>query len=547
MRILGLDIGSTSVKAVEVDAAFGRFQVHEYHEIHVTGSSTPMEVAGQLIRSLPKAPDKLVTPLKSSRITFRNLKIPTRDKKAIQSAIQFELEDDLPFEPDQIVSDYAPMGVIDGESHVHVTAAMKKTLEDYFGIATPSGMDPDALTTEACAYRALLRKTIPDEQRTKGAPIMIAHLGHERTTLYVQSSDLPVVCREAPWGSREINLALSKKYNLSIEAAEKTKIDNGFVLPLSQVDDVSHEQREFSSTVYEAILPLIQAIKQADLACKNATQHRPGLIFVTGGPSLLPGLTAVIAEELKIPTQPLRALSSVSGSGVTYSDPTDAKHALALGAALAFLGSEKPFLINFRKGEFSRTGKSRDFDLTRFKKPLRTLAIGAIFLIAILGAQNFLFEQKIKDTNAQLEKSIKSFFGSISSSTLRSYVANTSSLKRNIEAELNKERELMKLLTPDPNSPFEFMRDISAGIPKDVVTDLMKFQVGSSSTSPDGSISLEFWVSNPQIAERLATLLSPKIKDMSRSELAEVKGADGTKRWKLVLSGKTQEGGSHGR
>ncbi len=547
MRILGLDIGSTSVKAVEVDSAFGRFQVHEYHEILVPPSASPIEVAGQLIRSLPKAPDKVVTPLKSSRITFRNLKLPTRDKKAIQSAIQFELEDDLPFEPDQIVSDHALMNVIDGESNVHVTAAMKKTLEDYFGLATPSGMDPDVLTTESCAYRALLRKTIPDEQRTKGPPIMIVHMGHERTTIYVQGADVPVVCRESAWGSREINLALSKKYNLSVDAAEKTKIDNGFVLPLSQVDDVSHEQREFSTTVYEAILPLIQSIKQADLACKNATQQRPGLIFVTGGPSLLPGLTAVIAEELKIPTQPLRALSSVSGSGVTYSDPTDAKHALALGSALTFLGSEKPFLINFRKGEFSRTGKGRDFDLSRYSKPLRTLAVGAVVLIALLSAQNYLFEEKIKDTNAQLEKSIKNFFGSISSSTLKSYVANTSSLKRNIEAELNKERELMKLLTPDANSPFEFLRDISAGIPKDVVTDLMKFQVGSSSTAPDGSISLEFWVSNPQIAERLSTLLSSKIRDMSKSELTEVKGADGTKRWKLVLSGKTQEGGARGK
>ena len=32
MRIVGIDLGTSSIKAVEVDSAFGRFEIHDYHE-----------------------------------------------------------------------------------------------------------------------------------------------------------------------------------------------------------------------------------------------------------------------------------------------------------------------------------------------------------------------------------------------------------------------------------------------------------------------------------------------------------------------------------
>ncbi|MBC7385216.1 MAG: hypothetical protein H7301_03515, partial [Cryobacterium sp.] len=120
MRILGLDIGSTSVKAVEVDTAFGRFEIHEYHEVRVNPGESAIGVAGGLVRSLPKSPDRVIVPLRANRVTLRNLKLPTRDKKAIAASVNFEMEDDLPFEADQAASDSVIMSATGNESSVHV-------------------------------------------------------------------------------------------------------------------------------------------------------------------------------------------------------------------------------------------------------------------------------------------------------------------------------------------------------------------------------------------------------------------------------------------
>jgi Tfp pilus assembly PilM family ATPase len=32
MKIIGVDLGTSSIKAVEIDSAFGRYEVQEYHE-----------------------------------------------------------------------------------------------------------------------------------------------------------------------------------------------------------------------------------------------------------------------------------------------------------------------------------------------------------------------------------------------------------------------------------------------------------------------------------------------------------------------------------
>src|SRR5688572_223891 len=126
MRVLGLDLGSTSVKAVEIDTSFGRYEIHDYHEEKITQGSNAFEAAGRLVRGLPKAPDRIVVGLPSGRVTFRNLHVPTKDRKDIQAAVAFELEDDLPFELDESVFDHSILSQGPEGTHLHIAATLRK-------------------------------------------------------------------------------------------------------------------------------------------------------------------------------------------------------------------------------------------------------------------------------------------------------------------------------------------------------------------------------------------------------------------------------------
>jgi general secretion pathway protein L len=558
LRILGIDLGSHSIKAVELDSAFGRYEIHDYHEIARTAGQPTTEALAQLVSSLSKKPDRVVVALRSGQVTFRNLTLPTRDKKAISSGVGFELEDELPFSLDDAIYDYSVLNQSKQATYVHVAATLKKHLAAFLTQLDLANVDADIVTTEAWAYRAFMNRTqgltaaaaaSPADPAGGAAtthPVLLVHVGHERTTLYLHFRNAPVLAREIAWGGRDLTMAICQRYQIPFDQAEATKLDNGFVVPAAQRVDATAEQLEFSDTLFQPLQELLAAIRQAELSCKNVTHVQISQVYFSGGTAQLPGLIKVLEENLGVPVRPIQALSSIATSGVTYNEQTDAAFLLAASLALSVVGTDRASNINLRKGDFAKVGQTREINYASLKKPLLAVTAIAVCFIASLGVQSRTYKAKIEDVDAQLKRNLTGFFGPLSTSAVSTYMSNTTTLKSTINKDLTKQRELGKLVGPNPHSPLDFLREISQGVPRDVVVDMTQYQVGAAPAGTyqpagDTSASLTFVVSNPAMAERLATALTPKIGSIQRGPLEESTGADGTKKWKITFSGKPTE------
>jgi len=546
MRVLGLDLGSTSIKAVELDTAFGRYDIHDYHELKIEAGADPLDVAKTLIKSLPKSPDRVAVSLKTGQTTFRNLQLPTKDRKAIQASIGFELDDDLPFPLEQSIYDYSILSQTGQTTHVHVATTMRKYVERQIADTGTIGLDPDIITSQAWAYRTLLNRIIAPSAQQQ--PIMLAQIGHRKTTLYIHWRGFPVFARELQWGGADISAAICKKFSIPLEQAEQAKIQHGFVLPGSQKQKATREQIEFSDAILEPISEFIRDLRQVALICKNITHTGLSALYVAGGTSLLPGFSRVLEEELSLTVKPLQALSSVNPSGVTYSEHSDATFVEAIALALCFVKtSDRSVTINFRKGSQAKHARTRELTLSALKGPMIGLGAVVTSMFVSLMIQTTSYNSELKTINTQMEKSIKSLFGQVSSSAMRTYIASPSALKNSVNKELGKQRELSKLHGPNPQSPLNFLADQSSSIPSDLVVDLTQVQVGSSPTrpySPDEqtTATLSFLIASPQIAEKLASLETSKLSGLERSKIEEVTSPDGsTKKWKITLSGKPTE------
>ena len=543
MRILGIDLGSKSIKAVEVDSAFGRYEIRDYHEIPIDPGIEPAQTLNQFIQNLPKKPDRVAMAMRTGNVTFRNFQLPARGKKAIQAAIGFELEDELPFSLEQAAYDYSLVHQTKQSTEVHVAATLKRHVAAFLDTCQSAHVDPDLLTTEAWGFRAILNRITAKED---GKPVLLVHLGHERTVLYGHHSGVPILAREVSWGGRDLTAAICRKYGIPLDQAETAKLDHGFVIPESQRKDATQEQLQFSDTLQEPLMILLRELHQALLSCKNAARQHVSQIYISGGSSLLPGLSRLFEESLNTPVRPLQALSSVSLSGVAYSEQTDALFALAVSSALCLVGPDRSISINFRKADFAKQARSREFNMDTWRRLL--MASGAVLacFFGSLIVQSQVYKTQLTDVDIQLEKNVKSFFGGLSGSAVKTYMASTSTLRNSVNKELTKQRDVAKLLGPNPHSPLEFLKEVSSTVPKDVVVDLIQFQVGSAPTAPysataDTTASFAFLVSNPQVAERLATLLSSKISGLQRGKMEETTASDGTKKWKITFTGKPSE------
>lgn len=545
MRILGVDLGTFSLKAVEIDSAFGRYEVHDYHEQKVEAGEEPVAAFQRLIHSLPKKPDRVVMALPTRDVTFRNLHLPTRDRKAIQAGVGFELEDELPFPAEKSIYDYSILSQTKQSSELHVAATLRSRLVSHLEKWQLAGADPDIITTEAWAYRNYLNRVLSPADSVE--PVLLIDIGHSRTVLYLHWKGAPILAREIPWGGQDLSEAIAQKYRLGPEQAETAKIDHGFVVPPSQKEGLTPEQADFSETLLQPMRALLQELRQTEFTCKNVTHHNVRQIYVGGGTTLLPGLVRVLEESLFIPVRPIQALSSISSSGVAYSEHTDGVFLLATSLALSLAGSDRSALINFRKNSFSKQGVAREFSVEQMRRPL--LATGAVIasLLVSLTIESRIYRSRLSELDVHLERSLKSFFGSLSSSAVRTYLTNTSTLRNSIQKELTKQRELSRITGPNPRSPVDFLKSLSTAVPRDVVVDMTQFQVGASPTAPfaqatDQTASLTFIVANPQVAEKLTPIVNGVMKDAKREKMEEVAFPEpNQKRWKIVFTGKPNE------
>jgi type IV pilus assembly protein PilM len=546
MRILGIDLGSCSIKVVELDSGFGRFEIHDYHEIPLESEYTPIETVGTWIKNRPRSPDRLVIALNSQESTFRNLQLPTRDKKAIQASVGYELEDELPFAVEQSVYEFVILSQTKAGSQVHITATLKDQIRTSLNPWMNVQIDPDIITSEAWAYRTMLNQVLnPSEQE---GPVLLIQMGHRRSTFYLHWHGAPALIRDFDWGGQDLTLAISQKLSIPIEKAEETKIHQGMIQVDGQNSALTPEQLEVSDCLKAATEALLNELRIVQLTSRNHTRKSIQKIYLAGGTSLLPGLENWIEQKFEIPTEKILGLSATAASGVAYSEQTDSKFLLAASLAFCLVGQARNALINFRKGEFAKVSIVQKIDFQVLKRPLLALAAIGASLVLSLSIQSIVYRSRIEKTNTQLEKSVKSFFGQVSSSALRGYLADPKKLKTAVNKELGKQRELSRLFGPNPRSPIAFLNQISIAIPKDLVVDLSKLEVGmartDSYTKADSPISssLVFSVSSPQAAEKLASILSRKISPLQRGNTEEYSLPNSDlKKWKLSLSGNPTE------
>jgi type IV pilus assembly protein PilM len=551
MRILGVDIGTTAVRAVEVESNFRRHEIREYHERFLSPGEDPYSALHQLILSLPKSPDRIVQLIPTAKTTFRNITLPTRDKKAIQSGIAFELEDDLPFELDACALEHSILGHSGNSTSLHVAALLKESLSEELEKASLQGVQVDVLCTEAWALRGLLNRILPQE--TQSEPSLVVYLGAARTLLLVHHQGVPQVIRELPWGGSDLTQALCRRYGLPFDEAEKTKLENGFVLPPSQYEAANAQQKEFSDTFLEPLADLLLEMRQALLSGKSVTHHSVARIYLAGGPALLSGLGKLIEEELKVPVFTLQPMTQASASGshsaqqsgIRYAESTDSLFGLALSAALTLVGNDRAGVLNFRKGEFAKQGQTGEFQIPSLKGPALSLSLVLCMWIGSNWIKSTQYQTVLENTQTQLERSVKSFFGQMSASAVRTYLGRPSELRKNITKQLDEQKELQRLTGGNPKSPLFALQTLSGAIPKDTVVDMIQFQLGSAPTqgydpSSDSTVSLTFIVSDANQTQTLTSLLSEKIDELQSGKPEEVPPSEDSpaKRTKITFTGK---------
>lgn len=297
--LLGVDLGTTGLKVVELTPEAGRIRLvtYGYADIPFGGDPTVLSVdepkkVADILKSIIKASGmkatKAVASLPAQHVFHAIISIPAPKsaKDDIRPLVEAQAGKLLPLPVEEMIID---SHIIDKESagnvRVQVTAAPKALVQKYIAIFALAKIELISLETEVFA---LMRSLIGKDN----AKTMIVDIGGERTNILIAERGVPYLTRGIKSGGSAVTQALSAAMSIGLPEAEATKKD----LALGEVGAMP-------PAILAAVKPLLHEVKYAlDINLQESTE-KPKVVdkvILTGGSASLAGINRAMTETLNM-------------------------------------------------------------------------------------------------------------------------------------------------------------------------------------------------------------------------------------------------------
>jgi type IV pilus assembly protein PilM len=343
--VVGLDIGSSAVKAIELKPqGKGGFRVAAYAseplppDTIVDGAIVDAVAVADAIRRIFdskrfKATD-VVASLSGSSVIVKKIALPVMTESELAESIHWEAEQYIPFDIQDVNIDYQ---VLDGGAEggkqtmdVLLVAAKKDKIADYAGVIAQAGRTPVVMDVDAFAVQNCFEANYGADP---GVTVLL-NAGASAINVNIVSGDQSLFTRDISVGGNAYTEAVQKEFGLAFDAAEQAK--RGHPVDAASPDDVQAVLR----TVSEGLLLEIQ--KTFDFFKATTSADRIDRVLVCGGASQVGGFTELISERFDTPIErldPFKTIGFDAGKlGIESSDQIAATAAVAVGLALRKAG-----------------------------------------------------------------------------------------------------------------------------------------------------------------------------------------------------------------
>lgn len=525
MKSVGIDIGSSSIKIVEVQSTSKGVLVSQFieHGLNIVpGSDQELDII-EFLRNFTSQYDptqtRFVVALRQDRVAIRNKFFPFNDRIKISKSLAFELEEDLPFSSDNAIFDAKIIRTVGGGAEVLACAAPKNHVRDTLQRAQDSGMDPFIISTEGTALANAFERWNEPPPATTAPPIsmndnevhtsrnlsLVINIGHVRTLVLAFERGSLIGVRSIPWGGKNVTEAIALKYEIPFLEALKEMQTKAFILTNKQ--GATFDQVTFSDTIAKSVREMARDLQMSILELKSEFNAQIETIGMTGGVSQIQNLGPFLTQILEAPVNRTSTLDLVPNVLFERSAATGAKAGVALGLAIEGLKKPRNPPINFLRGEFAKQNHEMKMFWEKWAHTAKILA-AAVLCLFIYSSLRSSFSVSLADrTSEALKDQAKAV------ANLRGKNATESGIRKYIRE--NKKRGAdLKLLSnvANMNSALDVMKKISDATPaKNAITlDLQQLKI------TDAQVTMQGYVNSPRelsvLQQALANVAEGQVK-----------------------------------
>jgi type IV pilus assembly protein PilM len=342
-ELVGLDIGSSSVKAIELKQTKGGYELLNYgleplpQDTVVDGAIMDAPSVAKAISDIfegQKIKTKNVaTSVSGHSVIVKRVTLPFMSEEELYDRIQAEASQHIPFDIADVNLSYQVLENMDTQMDVLLVAVKKDKILNHTNVLAQAGKSPMVVDIDAFALQNCFEVNYePDPGQT----IALLNIGAGVMSINIVRSQIPLFTRDVSVGGNQYTDALQKELDLGFEDAEKLKRGDG-------VSGVSEEQKASILRSVSDIL-ILEIQKTFDFFRATASGENIQRIYLAGGTARVPGLVDLLREEFAMPVEELYPFRKIAINPSKHNEESlrEIASRLAISVGLALRSFDTP-------------------------------------------------------------------------------------------------------------------------------------------------------------------------------------------------------------
>jgi type IV pilus assembly protein PilM len=304
-NLVGLDIGSSSVKAVELQGKPGNLVLtclaHEslQPDSVVDGQIMELNSVSQCIANVFEAnqikTSRVAAGVSGSSVIVKNISVPPMTEAELEESIDWHAEEHIPFDIADVSLDYQVVGSTPDSLHVLMAACKRDFIANIKQAIQLAGKQPTIIDVDAFALQNCYEVNYePQASQT----VALLNIGASTMNINIVQGTRSVFTRDVSVGGNQYTSLLQKELGLTFEQAEAVK--RGGALP---GEAEGRDLAQVLETISDILVLEIQKTFDFYRATSEEGEGTVQKILVSGGGSKLLGLADFLTKSFDIPVE----------------------------------------------------------------------------------------------------------------------------------------------------------------------------------------------------------------------------------------------------
>lgn len=329
--ILGIDIGSSSVKLVQLKPQKGGYSLVNMGVVSLPpeaivdnalmDSPSIVDAIRNLVKSLSIKEKEIACSVSGNSVIIRKILLPSMPPEELEDQIQWEAEQYIPFDINDVNIDFQLLANDEhdvSKMNVLLVASKKDIINDYITVFNEAGLKLMVMDVDSFSVQNVFELNYDSDPEDVYALI---NVGASIMNINIVKGGASLFTRDVQMGGNLYTEEIQKQFAMTRDEAEQVKITGESQEP-DRLNDVIGR---INDTI------AIEIRRSLDFYNSNAGEGKIAKVYLSGGCSKTARLADAVGERLGVPVEILNPFNKIKYSEKEF----DPEYLQAIGPLMA--------------------------------------------------------------------------------------------------------------------------------------------------------------------------------------------------------------------